>query len=197
MRISHSVWRKLVVTLVAVSGFLLVYQATILDSKYAARQALMREDKADPGPGARLRFEATAYCTGEVTASGLPPRTGIAAADPDVLPSGSVIQIQVSRVNQQYQVGQQYDGVYAIMDTGGVVRGRLLDIYMRNCDEAIRFGRRSVQVFVLRLGWNPRASGPSLLDTLLPWRDTVKPAPPRPPAPRPKSSTDLPQFPSK
>jgi hypothetical protein len=28
-----------------------------------------------------------------------------------------------------------------------------------------------VQVFVLRLGWNPRASGPNLLDTLLPWRD--------------------------
>ncbi len=61
------------------------------------------------------------------------------------------------------------------MDTGGVVRGRLLDIYMRNCDEAIRFGRRSVQVFVLRLGWNPRATGPSLLDTLLPWRDHLKP----------------------
>jgi hypothetical protein len=54
-----------------------------------------------------------------------------------------------------------------------------------------------VQVFVLRLGWNPRASGPSLLDTLLPWRDRPKPAPPKPAAPRPKSSTDLPQFPSK
>jgi len=197
MRISHSVWRKMVVTLVAVSGFVLVYQATILDSKYAARQALMREDKADPGPGARLRFEATAYCTGEVTASGLPPRTGIAAADPDVLPSGSVIQIQVSRVNQQYQVGQQYDGVYAIMDTGGIVKGRILDIYMRDCDEAIRFGRRSVQVFVLRLGWNPRATGPSLLDTLLPWRDSPKPPARKPPVPRPKPSTDLPQFPSK
>jgi 3D (Asp-Asp-Asp) domain-containing protein len=197
MRISHSVWRKMVVTLVAASGFVLLYQATILDSRYAARQTKMREDEADPGPGARLRFEATAYCAGEVTASGLPPRTGIAAADPDILPSGSVIQIQISRVGPQYDVGQQYDGVYAIMDTGGIVRGRLLDVYMRNCDEAIRFGRRSVQVFVLRLGWNPRASGPSLLDTLLPWRDRPKPAPPKPAAPRPKSSTDLPQFPSK
>jgi 3D (Asp-Asp-Asp) domain-containing protein len=189
MRISHSVWRKLVVTLVAVSGFVLVYQATILDSRYAARQALMREDKADPAPGARLRFEATAYCTGDMTASGLPPRTGIAAADPDILPSGSVIQIS--------KVGEQYDGIYAIMDTGPIVRGRVLDVYMRNCDEATTFGRRSVQVFVLRLGWNPRASGPSLLDTLLPWRDHPKPAAPKPPAPRPKSSTDLPQFPGR
>jgi 3D (Asp-Asp-Asp) domain-containing protein len=189
MRISHSLWRKMVVTLVASSGFVLVYQATILDSRYAARQALMREEKADPGPGARLRFEASAYCTGEITASGLPPRTGIAAADPDVLPSGSVVQIS--------KVGAQYDGVYTIMDTGPIVRGRLLDLYMRNCGEATTFGRRSVQVFVLRLGWNPRASGPSLLDTLLPWRDRPT-QPARPPANRrPKSSTDLPQFPSR
>jgi hypothetical protein len=88
VRISHSLWRKLVVTFVVVAGIVLVYQATMLDSRYAARQALLREEKADPGPGARLRFEASAYCTGEVTASGLPPRSGIAAADPDVLPTG-------------------------------------------------------------------------------------------------------------
>ena len=172
MRISHSLWRKLVVTLVAAVGFVLVYQATILDSKYAARQAVLREEKADPAPGIRLRFEASAYCTGDVTASGLAPRTGIAAADPDVLPTGSVIQVS--------KVGAQYDGIYTIMDTGPIVRGRVLDIYTRNCDEATRFGRRTIQVFVLRLGWNPRASGPSLLDALLPWRDRPKPKPPTP-----------------
>jgi 3D (Asp-Asp-Asp) domain-containing protein len=187
MRISHSLWRKLVVTLVTAVGFVLVYQATILDSRYAARQAMLREETADPGPGARLRFEASAYCTGDVTASGLTPRTGIAAADPDVLPTGSIIQIA--------RLGAQYDGIYTIMDTGPVVRGRLLDIYTRNCDEATRFGRRTVHVFVLRLGWNPRASGPSLLDALMPWRDKAKQKPATPPA-RPKSSTDLPQFPT-
>jgi 3D (Asp-Asp-Asp) domain-containing protein len=187
MRISHSLWRKLVVTLIAASGFVLLYQATILDSRYAARQALLREDTAEPGPGARLRFEATAYCRGEVTASGLPPQTGIAASDSDVLPTGSVIEVS--------KIGKQYDGIYTIMDTGPIVRGRLLDIYMWNCDEAVSFGRRSAQVFVLRLGWNPRASGPSLLDMLLPWRDSPGPSPPPPKTPRPKSSTDLPQFP--
>lgn len=186
MRISHSLWRKLVVTFVVVSGFVLVYQATILDSKYAARQALLREEKADPGPGARLRFEASAYCTGEVTASGLSPRSGIAAADPEVLPTGSVIQL--------VRLGAQWDGIYTIMDTGPIVKGRQLDLYTRSCDEATRFGRRSAQVFVLRLGWNPRASGPSLLDALLPWREKGKPVPK--PAPRPKPSTDLPQFPT-
>lgn len=166
LSISHSLWRKLVATLVVVSGFVLLYQATILDSRYAARQALLREEKADPGPGTRLRFSASAYCTGDVTASGLRPQTGVAAADPDLLPTGSVIQIE--------KVGPRYDGVYTIMDTGGVIKGRRLDIYVRDCDEALRFGRRTVQVFVLRLGWNPRATGPTLLDTLLPWREKTK-----------------------
>ncbi len=168
--ISHSLWRKLVATFAVAAGFVLVYQATIRDSRYAAQQALSQESKADPGPGIRLRFQASAYCKGDVTASGVAPRTGIAAADPDVLPTGSVIQIG--------SLGARYDGIYTIMDTGPVIRGRLLDIYMWSCDEALQFGRRSVEVFVLRLGWNPRASEPSLLDTLLPWRDGPAPAPP-------------------
>jgi len=190
MRISHSLWRKLVVTLVSGLGFVLVYQATILDSKYAARQTQLREDSADPGPGARLRFVATAYCTGNVTASGLSPRSGIAAADPEVLPTGSVIQVAAG--------GGQQDGVYTIMDSGLIVKGRRIDIYTRSCDEALKFGRRTVQIFVLRLGWNPRASGQSLLDSLLPWRDTRRPSPPPPRLPsRPLPSTELPQFPDR
>jgi 3D (Asp-Asp-Asp) domain-containing protein len=186
--ISHSLWRKLVVTLIVALGFVLLYQATILDSKYAARQALLREEQGEPGPGTRLRFTASAYCRGEVTASGVGVRTGIAAADPDVLPVGSVVQVA--------RAGEKYDGVYTIMDTGPVVKGRKLDLYMWNCDEAVNFGLRRVQLFVLRLGWNPRASGASLLDMLLPWRDGRKAAPAKP---RPKATegTELPQFPQK
>lgn len=171
LSISHSLWRKLVVTLIVAVGFVLLYQATILDSKYAARQALLREEQAEPGPGTRLRFTASAYCRGEVTASGVAVHTGIAAADPDLLPTGSVVQIE--------KLDPKYNGVYTIMDTGPVVKGRRIDIYTWNCDEAVRFGMRRVQLFVLRLGWNPRASGASLLDTLLPWRDTTPKTPPR------------------
>lgn len=190
--ISHSLWRKLVVTLIVAVGFVLLYQANILDSRYAARQALLREDQAEPGPGTRLRFAASAYCTGDVTASGLAPRTGIAAADPDLLPTGSVIQLE--------RVGAQYDGVYTIMDTGPIVKGRKIDVYVRDCKEATRFGVRRVQLFVLRLGWNPRASGTGLLEMLMPWRDKkTAPALPaaRPVPDRPTSGTELPQFPQK
>ncbi len=187
--ISHSLWRKLIATLTVVVGFVLLRQATMLDSKYAARQALLREEKADPGPGTRLRFAASAYCRGDTTSSGLAPRTGIAAADPDLLPPGSVIQVA--------RLGPRYDGVYTIMDTGPVVKGRRLDLYMWSCDEAVKFGRRSVQVFVLRLGWNPRATGPSLLDTLLPWRDSTRSPSPPSPVRRSEPTTELPQFPQK
>jgi hypothetical protein len=34
---------------------------------------------------------------------------------------------------------------------------------MWSCTEAITFGRRSVEVTVLRLGWNPRTSTTTLL----------------------------------
>ena len=41
------------------------------------------------------------------------------------------------------------------MDTGPAIRGRELDIYMWSCDEAVAFGRRPIQLSVLRVGWNP------------------------------------------
>ena len=141
----------------------------MLDSRHAARQGVLRETQGEPGLGVRLRFTATAYCRGSVTASGLAPRSGIAAADPKLLPTGSVVHVT--------RGADQYDGVYTIMDTGAIVKGRQIDIYMRNCDEAVRFGRRTVLLVVLRLGWNPAATGPPLLDVLLPWRDRPGPQP--------------------
>lgn len=177
--ISHSLWRKLVATFVVSAGFVLLYQATMFDSRYAARQSQLREGDAEAGVGVRMRFQATAYCKGDVTASGVPPRSGIAAADPDVLPTGSVIEIS--------SLGPRYDGIYTIMDTGPVIKGRLLDLYMWSCFEALDFGRRSIEVVVLRLGWNPRASGPSFLDTLFPWRERPTSAQPPAGAPPPRA----------
>lgn len=151
--ISRSTGRKITATLVASVGFVFVYQTTIRDSRYAARQALTRERVDTPLPGSRLAFKATAYCKGTTTASGVNVRTGIAAADPKVLPVGSVVSVHAGET--------KYTGVYTVMDTGPAVRGRILDLYMWSCHEALAFGRRNVEVTVLRLGWNPRASTPA------------------------------------
>ena len=174
MLLSHSAWRRVVTGAVIAIGFVLAYQATMFDSRFAARQEQMQQASAEPSPGARLQFTATAYCKGAVTASGVAPRTGIAAADPDLLPIGSVVQIAADE--------RHYSGIYTVMDTGPMVVGRHLDIYMWNCNEALRFGRQPVTVTVLRLGWSPRATTPRMLDALMPWRDPPKPLPPRLPA---------------
>src|ERR1700704_295960 len=93
MIISGRFWRKAVVTTVAAIGFVSFYEVTALDSKYAARLATLQDTLALPVPGARISFSATAYCKGIVTASGVPVQSGVAAADPELLPVGSVIEI--------------------------------------------------------------------------------------------------------
>jgi 3D (Asp-Asp-Asp) domain-containing protein len=113
------------------------------------------EDVTLPASGANLRFTATAYCKGTTTASGVNVRTGIAAADPSLLPVGSVIQV--------YKLGERYNGIYTIMDTGPAVQGRHIDIYMWSCNEALELERRAIAINLLRLGWNPKASTPTLI----------------------------------
>jgi 3D (Asp-Asp-Asp) domain-containing protein len=81
-------------------------------------------------------FKATAYCLQGRTASGSGVRRGIVAADPRVLPLGTRIQITAG----------SYSGTYTVADTGGAIKGRILDIWVPSCSEAIRFGRKSVMV---------------------------------------------------
>jgi 3D (Asp-Asp-Asp) domain-containing protein len=150
MIIARSLWRKAIVTAVAAAAFVSLYEATIHDSQNAARQAVLRETTAAPAPGARLAFSATAYCKGVTTTSGVAPQTGVAASDPQLLPVGSVIEIDSAEV--------RYSGIYTIMDTGPSIQGRQIDIYMWSCTEALNFGRRLIHLVVLRLGWNPRAT---------------------------------------
>ena len=153
--ISDSLWRKLVVLVVAVTGFVFLYEIRIIDS--TALQSLM--GSRAPTAGSNLPFGATAYCKGQTTASGVTVRTGIAAADSALLPVGSVLNIATGDA--------RYNGVYTVMDNGPAVKQRELDLYMWSCHEALAFGRRPVSVTVLRLGWNPRASEPHLIRRLL------------------------------
>jgi len=94
-------------------------------------------------------FMATAYCQPGVTRAGVRVRQGIVAADPEVLPLGSVVRIEEPR---------SHAGVYSVLDTGGKIVGEILDVYVPDCDEALEFGRRTVRFRILRLGWDP-ASG--------------------------------------
>ncbi|HEY3159699.1 MAG TPA: 3D domain-containing protein [Vicinamibacterales bacterium] len=90
-----------------------------------------------------MLFTATAYCLDGLTASGVAVSKGIVAADPAVLPLGTVIRIAGAA---------SYNGTYRVLDTGARVRRRTVDLYIPDCAAARRFGRRSVQVTVIREG---------------------------------------------
>lgn len=90
------------------------------------------------GMGAsRGSFSATAYCLQGKTAMGHGVRRGIIAADPRVLKLGSRVTI----------AGGGYTGTYLVSDTGGVIKGKKIDIWVPNCSEARKFGRRTVQIY--------------------------------------------------
>ena len=186
LSISRSLGRKLAATATVAVGFVLMYEATVMDFRHVATPTRAQEAAAegeDPLPpnGHNLNFAATAYCKGTTTASGVNVRTGIAAADPDLLPVGSVIQV--------YRLGERYNGIYTIMDTGPAVQGREIDIYMWSCHEALQFGRRKIALNVLRLGWNPKASTPTLIERLFRQREAN--LPPEPVIPLPSRPIEI------
>jgi 3D (Asp-Asp-Asp) domain-containing protein len=47
-------------------------------------------------------------------------------------------------------LAERYNGLYVVRDTGSQIRGHRIDLYIHDCDEAIRFGRRSARVSVVR-----------------------------------------------
>lgn len=154
--LSRSLRRKILATVLAASGFVLLYDATVIDSR---RTAMVQSATSANGlvatAGSHLDFTATAYCKGNLTAAGVPPQSGIAAADPLLLPEGSVVQVD--------NVPDRYRGIYTVMDTGPKVLGRHVDLYMWSCIEATTFGRRPITLTVLRLGWNPRNTSPGVV----------------------------------
>lgn len=164
--------------------FVWLFEATMLDSRYVSLPLSLIEPNFDPtappAPGARLAFTATAYCKGMVTSSGVSVQSGATAADPALLPAGSVVQLDFK--------DDKYDGIYTVLDTGPEVQGREIDLYMWSCNEALRFGRRPVRMTVLRLGWNPHATTRGFFDR---FRARPAEAPPAdaPPAAAPAETT--------
>jgi 3D (Asp-Asp-Asp) domain-containing protein len=84
-------------------------------------------------------YVATAYSLRGKTASGRMVSRGLIAADPRVLPLGSRVRLE----------HPGYSGEYVVADTGGMIRGKRIDIWTPSSGEAMRFGRRTVKLTVL------------------------------------------------
>ena len=100
-------------------------------------------DEAQPAKGPE-EFHATAYCLKGLTTTGVPAAPGYAAADPEIIPLGSVIYVETPLRS----------GIYQVMDTGELIRGKIIDIFIPSYEACKEFGRRQVKVKVLRYGFD-------------------------------------------
>lgn len=93
-----------------------------------------------------LRMSATAYdpgprscgprCTGR-TANGMRAQKGVVAVDPRVIPLGTKLYVEGY-------------GYCIAADTGGAIKGNKIDLCFNTYAEAIRFGRKTVTVHILK-----------------------------------------------
>ena len=82
--------------------------------------------------------ESSAYCSGNITSTGTKPRWGVIAVDPNVIPYGTKVYIP------------QFDQVFVAEDTGSAIRGNKIDIFMNSKSEALNWGRRNIDIYVLK-----------------------------------------------
>ena len=78
MLLSRSLRRKLLATVLSAAALVLVYEATVIDSRTVPVQAAAGLPLV---AGAKAEFVATAYCKGTTTRSGVNVRAGILAAE--------------------------------------------------------------------------------------------------------------------
>ena len=89
-----------------------------------------------------MQMQASAYTPRPAggsgrTALGYPAKFGHVAVDPRVIPLGSLVYVEGY-------------GVALASDKGRAIRGHRIDLCVSSRSAAMRFGRRSVQVHVLR-----------------------------------------------
>jgi 3D (Asp-Asp-Asp) domain-containing protein len=83
--------------------------------------------------GERIPVQVTAYCLHGTTRRGNPTRPGIVAADPKFFPLSRHVELYI---------GTRHVGRFLVDDTGGRIRGPILDLWTESCDDARQFGRR-------------------------------------------------------
>lgn len=81
-------------------------------------------------------MEATAYCGGGSTASGLQAGYGRIAVDPSVIPLGTKVYVEGY-------------GEAVAADTGGAIKGSRIDLWFAGEAMCQSFGRRTVKLYVL------------------------------------------------
>lgn len=106
-----------------------------------SKQSVNRGGDVSYKSKANYTMNATAYTGGGLTAMGLKPvrnQSGIStiAVDPSVIPLGTEVYIPGY-------------GYAICSDTGGLIKGNIIDLYMNSEAESLNWGRRTVTVSII------------------------------------------------
>lgn len=113
--------------------------------KKAEAKPAVKKTEAKPAQksGRTLNVQATGYSTKQPglsthTFMGIDLRVNsrVIAVDPSVIPLGSMVEVEGM-------------GVYIAGDTGGAIKGNIIDIHFNTVAEALQWGRRNVTVRIL------------------------------------------------
>ncbi|WP_300277901.1 3D domain-containing protein [Peptacetobacter sp.] len=88
--------------------------------------------------GKSYKSNASAYSGHTKTSTGQKPRFGTIAVDPKVIPYGSKVYIPY------------FNKVFIANDCGGAIKGTKIDIFMNSSRECYKFGRRNIEIIVLK-----------------------------------------------
>lgn len=103
-----------------------------------------------------MQLEATAYCPCysccgkypgnkwyNITATGTKGKVGVIAVDPRVIPLGTQVYIEGLGGAKNYGFG-------SAEDTGGAIKGKIIDLYFNTHKETVNWGRQQVKVYILK-----------------------------------------------
>lgn len=148
---------KTISTIIEIS--VIIYLITIISLNYFNTPIMPVIHTTDSSPiiieqHQSTTFEATGYAIGSpyntITKLGQPVinrsfmRVGgidifTIAVDPKIIPLGSLVYIEEL-------------GLALATDTGPAIKGMIVDICFTNMDEAMKWGRKKVKIFILRKG---------------------------------------------
>lgn len=108
-----------------------------------ASKPAQSESSGNQSSGRSMRVQATGYSTRQPnlsthTATGIDLRVNprVIAVDPSIIPLGTMVEVEGM-------------GVYIAGDTGGAIRGNIIDIHFETVSQALQWGRRNVNIRIL------------------------------------------------
>ena len=84
----------------------------------------------------RMVVEATAYVGDGITSTGTTPKWGTIAVDPKIIPYGSKVYIP------------KFNKTFIAEDCGGAIKGNMIDIFMNSNQEAYKWGRQNIEIYI-------------------------------------------------